>query len=202
MREIYNQKFRKNTILIEPGEYCVTGDDVVLSTLLGSCVAACLFDPLNNVIGMNHFLLAGDQKDRENLYLSEAGRYGINAMELLITCMMKLGADRKFIKAKAFGGGHVLNRSSHLFSSVSEKNVIFVKDFLASERIELISADFGGYYGRKIFFYNHTFSVYVKNLDSMNSRQVEWEEIFFKKKREKIIAQEEKERIAKSTLFE
>ena len=94
---------------IDPGEYHVASGNVVISTLLGSCVAACLWDPVKRLIGMNHFLLANQRYSKSlSVIQSEAGRYGIHAMELLINAMLKAGADRANLQAKAFGGGNVL----------------------------------------------------------------------------------------------
>ena len=85
--------------ILEPGDYYYSNKEVVLSTLLGSCVSACLYDPKNKVIAMNHFLLSNRRYLREgSLITSEAGRYGIQAMEIIINGMMKLGANRKSIK--------------------------------------------------------------------------------------------------------
>ena len=92
-------------VTIRPGEHKVTKETMVFSTLLGSCVSACLYDPVSRVSGMNHFLLANRRYARNlPLNVTDAGRYGINAMELLINDMMKLGAVKARLKAKVFGG--------------------------------------------------------------------------------------------------
>ena len=108
-------------IIIDPGESYVTKKDEIISTLLGSCVAVCLYDPVNRVIGMNHFLLA-QQHSAHNAALlgSEGGRYGIHAMELLINQMLKQGAQRIHLKAKAFGGGDVLKLGNESRSGKQE----------------------------------------------------------------------------------
>jgi chemotaxis protein CheD len=91
--------------VIHPGDYRVGRGPIVLSTLLGSCVAVCLYDPVRRLIGMNHFLLANRRCCRDVPVLaSEAGRYGVHAMELLIDRMLHCGARRRDLKAKAFGG--------------------------------------------------------------------------------------------------
>ena len=100
-------------ITLRPGDHRATTDATVLSTLLGSCVAACLYDPSARVSGMNHFLLANRRYARSMpLNVTEAGRYGIHAMELLINDMMKLGAQRARLQAKVFGGGAILDEGA------------------------------------------------------------------------------------------
>jgi chemotaxis protein methyltransferase CheR len=108
-----------------------------LRTLLGSCVAACLHDPVARVGGMNHFLLP-DSGDAD-----ASTRYGVNAMEMLINDMLKLGADRRRFQAKVFGAAHVLVDAG-LSADVPRKNAEFVKRFLAREGIPLVSSRLGG----------------------------------------------------------
>lgn len=155
-------------IIIDPGESYVTKKDEIISTLLGSCVAACLYDPVNRVIGMNHFLLA-QQHSAHNaaLLASEGGRYGIHAMELLINQMIKQGAQRLHLKAKAFGGGDVLKLGNELRGgqSIGAINCEFIKTFLRTEHIPLVASGLGGHIGRNIFFLASDFSVYVKTIE-------------------------------------
>jgi chemotaxis protein CheD len=154
-------------IIIDPGESYVTRKDEIISTLLGSCVAACLYDPINGVFGMNHFLLA-QQHSAHNaaLLASDGGRYGIHAMELLINQMLRQGAQRINLKAKAFGGGDVLRLKHHSRGgkSVGAINCEFIKTFLRTEHIPLVASGLGGHIGRNIFFLQD-FSVYVKNIE-------------------------------------
>ncbi|HEY8034453.1 MAG TPA: chemotaxis protein CheD [Methylobacter sp.] len=155
-------------VIIDPGESYVTKKDEIISTLLGSCVAACLYDPVNRVIGMNHFLLA-QQHSAHNaaLLASEGGRYGIHAMELLINQMLRQGAQRIHLKAKAFGGGDVLKlgNESRGGQSIGAVNCEFIKTFLRTEHIPLVASGLGGHIGRNIFFLASDFSVYVKRIE-------------------------------------
>ena len=176
MQEQFERKFQKKMMILHPGEYLATKDDIILSTLLGSCVAACLYDPVNRVVGMNHFLLAGNFDQNDKYFLSEAGRYGINAMELLINEMMKLGAKRNFLKAKVFGGAHVLHNVASGPGTVPETNVRFIKTFLYTENIEIIASDLGGSYGRKVLFFVEDFKVLMKRLDSQAAKATQQEE--------------------------
>ncbi|MCK9636952.1 MAG: chemotaxis protein CheD [Methylobacter tundripaludum] len=162
-------------IIIDPGESYVTKKDEIISTLLGSCVAACLYDPVNHVIGMNHFLLAQQHAAHNAALLgSEGGRYGIHAMELLINQMLKQGAQRIHLKAKAFGGGDVLKLGNELRGgqSIGAVNCEFIKTFLRTECIPLIASALGGPIGRNIFFLASDFSVYVKTIERSEEQAV------------------------------
>lgn len=162
-------------IIIDPGESYVTKKDEMISTLLGSCVAACLYDPVNHVIGMNHFLLAQQHAGHNAALLgSEGGRYGIHAMELLINQMLKQGAQRIHLKAKAFGGGDVLKLGNELRGgqSIGAVNCEFIKTFLRTERIPLIASALGGPVGRNIFFLASDFSVYVKTIERSEEQAI------------------------------
>jgi len=128
-------------------------------------VAACLFDPVNKVMGMNHFLLSHEIYKKEGTnFPTLAGRYGVQAMELLINKMYKLGAERKHIQAKAFGGAtlSVFINDNNSKKSIGEMNLKFVREFLMNENIPLIAEDLGGALGRNIYFVSSDYSVYVR----------------------------------------
>lgn len=139
-----------------PGEYFVSGDDLVIMTVLGSCIAACIWDNKLRVGGMNHFMLPdGDGADG-------SGRYGSYAMELLINEMIKLGARRETMQAKVFGGGAVM--SGFTTMNVGERNTKFVLDYLATERIPVVSQDVLDIHPRKVCFFPVTGKALVKRL--------------------------------------
>lgn len=158
---------KKKKFVLNPGDHYVTNENAIISTLLGSCVSACLFDSVNRVMGMNHFLLS-DQRHHKSgsLIVSDAGRYGIHAMELVINGMLKLGASRRYLRAKAFGGGNVLFNSNDntSFFCAGEVNSRFIKEFLTNEQIPLVTSDLGGNNGRVIEFHGSDFSVYVRKI--------------------------------------
>jgi chemotaxis protein CheD len=156
-------------VTIRPGEYHVTAkENVVITTLLGSCVSACLYDPISRIIGMNHFLLSHRRYAKEMpVCVSEAGRYGIHAMELLINGMLKLGAIRKNIRAKVLGGAALfdsLGTASGGFFCVGEVNSRFILEFLDRDGIPLVAADLGGEFGRVIRFSSEDYSVLVRKI--------------------------------------
>ncbi|OLP42833.1 chemoreceptor glutamine deamidase CheD [Rhizobium oryziradicis] len=130
------------------GEYKVISDpDVVLSTILGSCVAACLRDPVAGVGGMNHFLLPGSANP--GMGGGDATRYGVHLMELLINGLLKKGAKRERIEAKVFGGAKTIAT----FSNVGEQNAAFAMQFLRDEGIKVVGSSTGGEHGRKLEFW-------------------------------------------------
>ncbi len=176
-------------VSIRPGEYYVSGEEVVVTTLLGSCIAACLYDPVRRVIGMNHFLLSNRRYSKDlPVAITEAGRYGIYAMELVINEMLKLKAQKHNLRAKVFGGGSVMQTrvGTDNFFCVGEVNQRFILEFLQNEGIPLVTSDLGGDSGRVIFFCSRDYSVYVRKIQkTINNTLVRREKIYWQKSIEK-----------------
>ena len=152
-------------ITILPGQYHAAARPVVIETVLGSCVAACLYDPANHVAGMNHFLLSSPScANSAPLCATDAGRYGVQAMELLINAMLRLGANRAHLQAKVFGGGSFFTSTParDTFLDVGEVNCRFILEFLAKDGIPLMASDLGGDTGRRIWFASADYSVLVR----------------------------------------
>lgn len=169
------ENLEKHTV--QPGAHYSTNKPEVITTLLGSCVAACLYDPESKVAGLNHFLLAAPRYSKDMpLTHTDAGRYGINAMELLINDMVHLGAVRHRLKAKVFGGATVLNGSGDNFFCINEVNQRFIRDYLKTEGIPLVSADLGGTRGRVVYFQTDTFKVMRRFIQQNLLTRVEEEE--------------------------
>lgn len=148
--------FQYDAVKVLPGEYFVSNEEIVIMTVLGSCIAACLWDGRARVGGMNHFMLPdGDTGDG-------SGRYGSFAMELLINEMLKLGARRETMQAKIFGGGQVM--AGFTTMNVGERNTQFVQDYLAMERIPIVSQDVLDIHPRKVCFFPITGKALVKRL--------------------------------------
>ncbi|HNY16162.1 MAG TPA: chemotaxis protein CheD [Treponemataceae bacterium] len=190
-------------VTVIPGAYYATKDVCVISTLLGSCVAACLWDPVAKIAGMNHFLLANRRYARDMpLTVTEAGRYGVQSMEILINAMIHLGADKRRIRAKAFGGGKVLETlGKDNFNCVGSVNERFIREFLATEGIPLDSDDLGGDLGRVIRFRTDTYAVYRRFVKKTSTYLVEREELGFWKKSIKRQREEEEAQKKKEILF-
>lgn len=151
---LHDTAFDLASVKLLPGEFYVHDrDDLLLTTVLGSCVAACLVDRSAGIGGMNHFMLPDG---------GSAGRYGAFAMELLINEMMKRGARRERLEAKIFGGGHVLGHLSAL--NIGERNVRFVERFLADERIAIVSRDVLDVWPRRVCLFAASGRALVKKL--------------------------------------
>lgn len=165
-------------VVVQPGDFYSSGSPVIIQTLLGSCVSACLYDCKNNIAGLNHFLLAAPRYPKtQPLLLADAGRYGINSMELLINDMMKKGARRHLIRAKVFGAANILNLpETDDFFKIAEINQRFIMEFLVSETIPLVAADLGGIRGRVIYFNTQSREVSLRYIPSTMEKALEREE--------------------------
>lgn len=144
------------------GEYAVSDDpDLVLATLLGSCVSTCLFDPLSKVGGLNHMVLPNDSSTDPFDIMNQ-----VNAMECLINGLLRIGAVRSRMIAKVFGGARMIGSSA----GVGEKNARFVLSFLEDEGIPVEGKNLGGTQARRIRLDPTTGRVQLK---FVNDRPVE-----------------------------
>ncbi len=155
-------------LLLHPGDYRVTDKPIMMSTLLGSCVAVCLYDPARRIMGMNHFVLAEPKRNDEvSLSTSEASRYGNHAMTMLVNDLLRLGAKKSRLQAKAFGGSNLLTdrlNDCDKPTDIGSVNAGYVHEFLELHRIPLISADLGGNHGRQIHFSGYDYAVYLRRI--------------------------------------
>ncbi|MCH2058452.1 MAG: chemoreceptor glutamine deamidase CheD [Thalassotalea sp.] len=156
---------------ILPGEFYMTSNALTISTTLGSCIAACIWDDRMGIGGMNHFMLPITDKSINEVdwgsrgLASDAYRYGNFAMEHLVNTILKNGGYRDNLKAKVFGGGKVLKK----MSDVGERNIDFVFDYLSTEKISVVSYDVGSIYPRKVLFEPTTGRAFVKKLDNLSN---------------------------------
>jgi len=127
-----------------------------LTTLLGSCIAVCLYDPVRAVGGMNHFMLPHGR-----MGAGESARFGVHAMERLLIALLDLGGARRRLAAKVFGGAHVLDIEESA-AGVPQQNIEFVRTFLEAVGIPVIAEDVGGYRPRTLHFYTATGRVFLK----------------------------------------
>lgn len=163
----YDRTFDCNAAKISPGEYYFTKENMMIVTVLGSCVSACIRDNVSGIGGMNHFMLPdGGSADRDSP-VSESMRYGTYAMEVLINQLLKNGARRENLEAKIFGGGNVLR--SFTTTNVGDRNAAFVKQFLKEERIRITGEDLLDVYPRKVYYFPKTGKVLVKKLKQLNN---------------------------------
>ncbi|MCF3641741.1 chemoreceptor glutamine deamidase CheD [Rhizobium sp. TRM95111] len=146
-----NVEIGSRRVHVIQGEFKVVNDPtVVLTTILGSCVAACMRDPVIGVGGINHFLLPGSAEAMAGG--GDATRYGVHLMELLINGLLKQGARRDRLEAKIFGGAKTIAR----FSNVGEQNAKFARQFLMDEGIQIVGESTGGEHGRKLEYWPST----------------------------------------------
>ena len=162
----FDSQFNIDAAKILPGEYYVTGRDMLLVTVLGSCVSACIRDRSSGIGGMNHFMLPHGGQD-ENSIVSTSARYGSYAMEVLINQLLKLGAKRNNLEAKVFGGGNVLR--GFTVANVGQRNANYVLEYLDTENIRIASQDLLDIYPRKVYFFPQSGKVLVKKLKSAHN---------------------------------
>lgn len=161
----YDRTFDCDAAKILPGEYYYTCKDMMIVTVLGSCVSACIRDRTTGIGGMNHFMLP-DGGDTDSP-VSASMRYGTYAMEVLINDLLKAGARRENLEAKVFGGGNVLR--GFVAINVGERNAQFVREYLRAESIRIVAEDLNDIYPRKVYFFPRTGKVLVKKLKQLNN---------------------------------
>ena len=171
----FDRTFDCEAAKILPGEYYFTNKDMLIVTVLGSCVSACIRDRVTGLGGMNHFMLPDGGGDGSPV--SASARYGTYAMEILINDLLKAGARRENMEAKVFGGGAVLRGFTAI--NVGERNASFVMSYLKTEKIRVMAEDLNDVYPRKVYFFPRTGKVLVKKLmqthnDTLARRELDY----------------------------
>jgi chemotaxis protein CheD len=159
---------------VHQGDCHVSGEaDLTLSTVLGSCISACVRDRVANIGGMNHFLLAEQSGSAKDRYGASA-RYGAYAMEQLINTVLSRGTGRKGnLEIKVFGGGNI----NSALNDVGAKNIEFVRQFLADEGYTLSGEDMGGTYARRVLFKPQSGRAFCKRLESTANASIARDEM-------------------------
>jgi len=165
MYKRYSDNFGRNMVIIYPGEFHVSTEDVI-ATVLGSCISVCIKDRKTGIAGMNHFMLPHASQDGSGADLT---RFGVHAMDYLVGAMMKLGGDRRRFVAKCFGGGHVLDMQES-DGGRPQQNIAFIRGFLADEGFPMLAEDMGGYQPRLVRFYTASGRAQVKQVAGAQSR--------------------------------
>ncbi|KQT34530.1 MULTISPECIES: chemoreceptor glutamine deamidase CheD [unclassified Methylophilus] len=163
----FDRTFNCDAAKISPGEYYYTDKDMLIVTVLGSCVSACIRDTKSGIGGMNHFMLPESGSADRDSPVSESMRYGTYAMEVLINQLLRNGARRENLEAKIFGGGNVLR--SFTTNNVGDRNAAFVKQYLKDEGIKVTGEDLLDIYPRKVYYFPKTGKVLVKKLKQLNN---------------------------------
>ena len=165
----FDKYFNVEAAKILPGEYYATGREMMLCTVLGSCVAACIRDYRSGIGGMNHFMLPDSAAD-DGSPMSKSARYGTYAMEILINQLLKMGARRENLEAKVFGGGKILKGMSAI--NIGQRNADFVMEFLGREKIRVVAQDLVDIYPRKVYYFPKTGKAMVKKLRSLHNNTI------------------------------
>lgn len=157
-------------VKILPGEYYVSRSDEAISTVLGSCISACVRDPVRGLGGMNHFMLPEDAAVGPNDWLDPAvglaTRYGSYAMESLINDLLKLGATRERLEIKLFGGGRILAA----MTDVGGRNIDFIHNYMALEGYRVAAEDLGGTQPRKVVYFPTSGRARLRKLRPVENR--------------------------------
>ncbi len=165
----FDSSFDIEAAKILPGEYYVTKRNMMLVTVLGSCVAACIRDRVSGIGGMNHFMLPDINRD-SNDPVSISARYGTYAMEMMINQLLKMGGRRANLEAKLFGGGSVLKGLTT--ANVGASNAQFALDYLHNEGIVIAGKDLLDIFPRKVYFFPSSGRVLVKKIRSMHNETI------------------------------
>lgn len=159
-------------VKILPGEYYVTQENELITTVLGSCVSACIRDKESGIGGMNHFMLPesnyGQMKKGNESIVGLSTRYGNYAMEHLINTILSNGGKRKNLEVKVFGGGKIIPT----LTDVGIKNINFVLDYIDQEGLKLLSQDLGDIYPRKIIYFPKTGKAAMKKIKELHNDTV------------------------------
>jgi chemotaxis protein CheD len=157
---------------ILPGEYFVTQNDEIITTVLGSCISACIRDPVLRVGGMNHFMLPEDTTNGTSTWLDPSAglstRYGSFAMESLINDLLKLGARRERLEVKLVGGGRILAS----MTDVGERNIAFARNWLRIEGLKVTGEDLGESFPRRVLYFPACGRVLLYRLRTLDNRAV------------------------------
>ncbi len=179
----FDKSFNSQAVKLLPGEYYVTDKDMLLVTVLGSCVAACIRDCYSGIGGMNHFMLPDGRGDAGSP-LNASARYGTYAMEILINQLLKLGARRCNLEAKVFGGGNVLDGLT--VANVGPRNADFVLKFLQTEKIRVVAKDLVDIFPRKVYFFPKNSKVMVKKLRNLHNTTISQREKDYRQRLRKV----------------
>ncbi len=155
-----------------PGDYYVTTTNEMITTVLGSCVSACIRDSVTGIGGMNHFMLPETSRERldsrKESIVGTAMRYGNYAMEHLINTILQYGGKRKNLEVKLFGGGKIIAT----LGDVGARNIQFVMDYVDTEALKLVSQDLGDIYPRKVNFFPQTGKVRMKKIKDLHNETI------------------------------
>jgi chemotaxis protein CheD len=136
--------------------------------VLGSCIAACVRDPIAGLGGMNHFMLPVDKSAAAASELSDANRYGNYAMENLVNALLSRGAKRERLEFKLFGGGRIMAS----MTNIGWYNIGFAFDYIYTEGFKIVAQDIGDVFPRKVIYYPNSGRARVRRLNKMHNESL------------------------------
>lgn len=166
LRRFWDPTHHCVTVKVLPGEFYVSVQEEMISTVLGSCVSACIRDRRRRIGGMNHFMLPepaasrGGERDGWSSIVGRAARYGNDAMEQLINAILRAGGQRDDLEVKLFGGGRVLAQ----MTDIGQRNIAFVQRYIATEQLQVSASDLGDVYPRQVQFFPASGKARVRQL--------------------------------------
>ncbi len=169
VHSFWDPRWKRYAVKVKPGEYYIADQDMVITTVLGSCVSACIVDPKLKLGGLNHFMLPSGSADED---ISRSSRYGLFAMEQLINEMMKHGCDRDRMEVKLTGGGNMMTG----ISNIGQQNIDFILKYIEDEDLNLIAKDLGGDQARRVVYFPTEGRMLVNKLDHREDQRLIAEE--------------------------
>jgi chemotaxis protein CheD len=167
IRRIRDSRFPHEIASILPGEFFVSRDPMIVYTVLGSCISACIRDPVAGVGGMNHFMLP-EPKEKARDSWGESTRYGFYAMELLLNEILKLGGLKSRLELKLFGAGKIYDGQM----DVGARNTEWVLNYVKTEGLSMVGRDLGGVYPRKIYYFTESGRVLMKKIERLKNQTI------------------------------
>lgn len=169
VRRMRDQRFPHEIAAILPGEFFVSAEPMIVYTVLGSCVSACIRDAVAGVGGMNHFMLPAPTGDgKSDSWGGESTRYGSFAMERLINEILKRGGARNRLEFKLFGGGKIYEGNI----DVGANNARWALEYLKAEGFQAQKTDLGDVYPRKVYYFIDSGRVLMKRIERLKNNTI------------------------------
>lgn len=194
VRRMRDNRFPHEIASILPGEFFVSTEPMVVYTVLGSCISACIRDPIAGVGGMNHFMLPAPKEHQSgDAWGGESTRYGSFAMEQLINGILKRGGMRQRLEVKLFGAGKIYEGNI----DVGARNTEWVLNYLKAEGFAIASSNLGDVYPRKVYYFTDSGRVLMKKIERIKNRTIYDRETQYQQH----LRQEQEEQQSDVTLF-
>lgn len=166
VKSYWDAQHQLHAARILPGEYYVSTGNEIITTVLGSCVSACIRDPLLGMGGMNHFLLPDNAEDTN--VASSSARYGNYAMEHMINVLLSHGGRRERLEVKLFGGSRVMKSAT----DVGDRNIKWIREYLRTEGLSVVKEDLGGTHPRKVLYFAASGRVLIRKLPITENTEI------------------------------